>query len=99
MIAVGQAAASALAYNPCGWPNPSTDSGGSTPFSSVSQPDSAALPAGQFLNAATAASAQLPARAAALAYYAAHATLPAGVTARTLPAAASTESACLGSPA
>ncbi|HWG15248.1 MAG TPA: PKD domain-containing protein [Streptosporangiaceae bacterium] len=96
VIAVGQAATGALDYNECGWVNPSTAVGGSTPFYIVAGP-LGALPGADAYESGTAADAvQTQARTTDLAWYAVHGALPTGVTA--LPAAASPQRACSGSP-
>jgi hypothetical protein len=93
---VGQAAINALEYNPCGWDNPSTDIPGSTPFDYVTRPLNVLIPAGLFMNAAASTASLTPERATDMVYYAVHGTLPPGVT--SVPAAARTARACLGSP-
>ncbi|HEY2519347.1 MAG TPA: PKD domain-containing protein [Streptosporangiaceae bacterium] len=96
VIAVGQAATGALDYNQCGWANPSTAVGGSTPFYIVAGP-LATLPGADAYESGTAtAAAQTQARTTDLAYYALHGSLPSGVT--SLPAAAGPQRACSGSP-
>jgi hypothetical protein len=96
VIAVGTAATGALDYNQCGWANPSTAVGGSTPFYIVAGP-LATLPGADAYESGTAsAAAQTQARTADLAYYALHGSLPSGVT--SLPAAAGPVRACSGSP-
>jgi hypothetical protein len=96
LFAVGQAAINALEYNPCGWDNPSTDIPGSTPFDYVTRPLNVLIPAGLFMNAAASTASLTPQRATDMVYYAVHGTLPPGVT--SVPAAARTARACLGSP-
>jgi hypothetical protein len=90
VIAIGEAAATALYQNPCGWANPS-DGGyatGSTPFS-IQYPPLDAVPGaadvdnfeeGDALN-----SAQTPALITDLVDYAASGTFPAGVSLSSLP--------------
>jgi hypothetical protein len=96
VIAVGQAASSALYFNACGWANPSGSIPFSTPFY-ISGAPLASLPgADAYENGAAATTAQTPQRAADLAYYAVHGQLPAGVTA--LPAAAYPSAVCSGQP-
>lgn len=94
VLAVGQAAVSALYDNPCGWANPSADDPGSTPFDNVNRPLNVTL-TDLFLVAAAATAAQTPQRAADMAYYAVHGALPAGAT---LPTVASPGHTCLGQP-
>jgi hypothetical protein len=99
VIAVGLAATDALDYNVCGWPDPSDEDGGSTPFyltggsanplNSLPGPDA-------YEEAAAKTASQTPALATDLAYYATHGALPSGVT--TPPAEASTVYACSGDP-
>ena len=96
LFAVGQAALDALEFNTCGWPNPSTDIPGSTPFDYVTRPLNALIPAGLFMNGAASAASLTTPRATDLAYYAVHGTLPPGVT--SVPAAAPAARACSGSP-
>src|SRR5579875_443341 len=96
VISVGLAATDALYYNVCGWPNPSTDIAGSTPFYDVTGPLDTLPGAGAFENAAASSAPLARQRAAGLAYYAVHGTLPPGVT--SVPAAASPVYACSGSP-
>jgi hypothetical protein len=96
VIAVGAAATGALDYNQCGWANPSTAVGGSTPFYIVAGP-LATLPGADAYESGTAsAAAQTQARTTDLAFYALHGSLPSGVT--SLPAAAGPVRACSGSP-
>jgi hypothetical protein len=96
VIAVGGAATAALDYNQCGWDNPSTAVGGSTPFFIVAGPLATLPGADAYESGTAAAAAQTQARSTDLAYYAVHGSLPAGVTA--LPAAASPQRVCSGSP-
>jgi hypothetical protein len=96
VIAVGQAATGALDYNECGWANPSTAVGGSTPFYIVAGPPGALPGADAYESGTAAEAAQTQARTTDLAWYALHGALPTGVTA--LPAAASPQRACSGSP-
>jgi hypothetical protein len=75
VIAVGQAASSALFYNACGWTNPAGDGAGSTPFGFPETPLSSGQ-AGSFeaaFGASTAATALLTAQ---YAHYALVGTLP-----------------------
>ena len=75
VIAVGQAASSALFYNACGWANPAGDGAGSTPFGFPSTPLSSGQ-AGSFeaaFGADTSATARLTAQ---FAHYALVGTLP-----------------------
>ncbi|HEU5417580.1 MAG TPA: hypothetical protein VFV41_07785, partial [Streptosporangiaceae bacterium] len=96
VIAVGQAASSALYYNVCGWPDPSGEDGGSTPFYITAGPLAHLPPADAYENGTAATASLTPQRAADLAYYATHGQLPAGVTA--LPAAAGPQYSCSGEP-
>jgi PKD repeat protein len=96
VISVGLAATDALYFNACGWPNPSGDIPGSTPFSIAGAPLDQLPGAGAFEEAAAATAAQAQQRVTDLAYYATHGALPSGVT--SLPAAAAPQYACSGSP-
>jgi PKD repeat protein len=96
VIAVGPAAADALYFNACGWPDPSGEIAGSTPFYIAAGPLGRLPGADAYENATAATAAQSPQRAADLAYYATHGQLPAGVSA--LPAAASPQYTCSGAP-
>lgn len=96
VIAVGPAATGALDYNQCGWANPSTAVGGSTPFYIVAGPLAALPGAGAYESGTASAAAQTQARTTDLAWYAGHGSLPAGVTAP--PAAAPPVRACSGQP-
>ncbi|WP_051451069.1 PKD domain-containing protein [Actinospica robiniae] len=92
VIAVGQAAVTALYDNPCGWANPSADDPGSTPFAEVTRPLNLTL-TNLYLDAAASNAAQTPQRAADMAYFAVHGALPAGAT---LPTVAYPGHTCLG---
>ena len=81
VISVGQAATDALYYNVCGWPNPSGEIPGGTPFSIVGGPLNSLPGPDLYEEAAAKATSQTPALAADLAYYATHGQLPPGVTA------------------
>jgi PKD repeat protein len=96
VISVGLAATDGLYFNVCGWANPSTDIPGSTPFYFVSGPWNTLPGAGAFENGAASTAALSQQRVTDLAYYAVHGTLPSGVT--SVPAYASPEYACSGSP-
>jgi hypothetical protein len=96
VIAVGLAATDALYFNVCGWPNPSGEIPGSTPFYIAGGPLNSLPGPDAYESAAAADAAQTPALAADLAYYATHGQLPSGVT--TLPPAAGPAFACSGTP-
>jgi PKD repeat protein len=96
VISVGLAATDGLYFNVCGWANPSTDIPGSTPFYFVSGPWDTLPGAGAFENGAASTAALSQQRVTDLAYYAVYGTLPSGVT--SVPAYASPEYACSGSP-
>lgn len=93
VIAVGQAAVTALYDNPCGWANPSADDPGSTPFAEVTRPLNLTL-TNLYLDAAASNTALTPQRAADMAYFAVHGALPAGAT---LPTVAYPTHTCQGS--
>jgi PKD domain/CHAP domain len=96
VISVGLAATDALYYNACGWDNPSGDIPGSTPFYIAAGPLDRLPGAGAFEDGTGLNAALSQQRAADLAYYAVHGTLPSGVS--SVPAAASPQYACSGSP-
>jgi hypothetical protein len=96
VISVGLPATDALYYNACGWDNPSGDIQGSTPFYIAAGPLDELPGAGAFEDGAAPTAAVSQQRVTDLAYYAAHGTLPSGVPA--VPAAASPQYACSGSP-
>lgn len=93
VIAVGQAATTALFDNPCGWANPSGSDPGSTPFSDVKHAVNTPL-TNLFVVGTAADPTQQTAAADDLAYYAVNGALPAGAT---LPTLASPGRTCLGS--
>lgn len=95
VISVGLAATDALDYNVCGWPNPSGEIPGGTPFYIVSGPLNSLPGPDAYEEAAAQTASQTPALAADLTYYATHGTLPSGVTAP--PPAARPVYACSGS--
>ncbi|MGH3295493.1 MAG: PKD domain-containing protein [Trebonia sp.] len=96
VISAGLAATDALYFNACGWANPSVGIAGSTPFYDVTGPWDTLPGAGAFENAAAATASLAQQRVTDLAYYAVHGALPPGVT--SVPAAASPEDTCSGSP-
>lgn len=99
VIAVGLAATDALDFNVCGWPDPSNEDGGSTPFfiaGGSARPLNSLPGQDAYEEAAAKTASQTPALATDLAYYATHGALPAGVT--TPPAEANPVFACSGSP-
>jgi hypothetical protein len=96
VISVGQAATDALDYNACGWPDPSGEIPGGTPFYPVSGPLNSLPGPDAYEDAVAQTSSQTPALATDLAYYATHGHLPPGVT--TLPAEAKPVDACSGDP-
>ena len=93
VIAVGQAATTALYDNPCGWANPSQDDPGSTPFANVERPLNVTL-TNLFIVATAATASQETAAADDIAYYAVNGALPTGAT---LPTLAYPGHTCLGS--
>jgi hypothetical protein len=96
VISVGLAATDALYYNVCGWPNPSGEIPGSTPFYTVGGPLNSLPGPDAYEEAAAKTASQTPALATDLAYYATHGALPSGVT--TLPPVARPVYACSGDP-
>ncbi|HEX8008034.1 MAG TPA: hypothetical protein VF482_16580, partial [Trebonia sp.] len=96
VISVGLAATDGLYFNVCGWANPSGDIPGSTPFYTVRGPLDQLPGVGAYENGAASTAALAQQRATDLAYYAMHGVLPSGVT--SVPAAASPQFVCSGSP-
>ncbi|MCL6444927.1 MAG: hypothetical protein K6T83_15980 [Alicyclobacillus sp.] len=77
VIAVGGAALYALYYNPCGWPNPSGEAGGHTPFKMFPHGHGVDAPeADTFVNAAGKTAMSTLKLAVMLSYYAVHGTFP-----------------------
>jgi hypothetical protein len=94
VIAVGQAAHSALYYNACGWANPSGADPGSTPFYYILGPTDQLPGADVYVDGVAATASSTPALATDLAYYAVNGALPPGVT--SLPAPAPAVRSCTG---
>ncbi|PSR26729.1 MAG: hypothetical protein C7B43_13195 [Sulfobacillus benefaciens] len=76
VIAVGAPANNALYYNPCGWPNPSHEAQGSTPFDLAPSPADTLPGRNWYESAAGEFGYQTFLIAAAFAYYATHGSLP-----------------------
>jgi PKD repeat protein len=96
VIAVGTAAVDALYVNNCGWPNPSGDDLGTTPFYYYVPPFYGLPGADAFVNATAASSSEAVAAATDATYYALNDQLPAGVT--SIPALTGPDYLCEGSP-
>ena len=96
VIAVGVPAVDALYVNDCGWPDPSGDDAGTTPFYYYLPPFYGLPGADAYLNATAASPAQAVAAATDATYYALHDALPPGVT--SIPTLTGPDYSCEGSP-
>jgi PKD domain/CHAP domain len=96
VIAIGTAAVDALYVNNCGWPNPSGDDIGTTPFYYYVPPFYGLPGADAFVNATAASSSQAVAAATDATYYALNGQLPPGVT--SIPTLTGPDFLCEGSP-
>jgi hypothetical protein len=97
VIAVGDAALSALYFNACGWSNPSASDPGGTPFFYYADTPMDTLPGpAAYVDGMAASSSQAVALPTDLAYYFVNGQLPPGVT--SLPPAGPPSDTCLGSP-
>jgi hypothetical protein len=96
VLAIGTAAVDALYVNNCGWPDPSGDDAGTTPFYYYVPPFYGLPGADAFVNATAATASQAVAAATDATYYALNDALPPGVT--SIPALSGPDYLCEGSP-
>jgi hypothetical protein len=96
VIAIGTAAVDALYVNDCGWPNPSGDDLGTTPFYYYVAPYYGLAGTDAFVNATAASSSKAVAAATDATYYALNDKLPSGV--KSMPTLSGPNYECEGSP-